>query len=180
METRLPVADPAPYPPVKVQAADAACAKTMLENAGGITSEMTAVAQYLYNSTVLREECPKAAEYFHKIAVVEMRHIGTFFQLACLLGADPRLWSCSGNQTIYWDPAWAFYSRDLPVILNRSASNEAKTIGEYRRQAASLPDPYIKAILERFILDEEKHLLIFRRLYQEYCRGGRRPSETRE
>lgn len=173
METKLPVADNAPYPPVKVQGPSPACARAMLANLAGTGSEMTAVAQYFYNSTVMLERYPKVSDYFHKIAVVEMHHLSIFSQLACLLGADPRLWSYGNGGPAYWSPSCVPYTRDLPMLLNRAIVGENRTIAEYRKQIEELPDPFIRAILERLILDEEKHVLIFRRLTQEFCTGTR-------
>ncbi len=167
METKLPAADPSPYPPIQVQTANPVCAKAMLENLGGASSEMSAVAQYIYSSTVLSSTFPKAAAYFRQIAVVEMHHISIFAQLTQLLGGDPRLWSYEGGRPVYWTPSVLAYSRDPSVLLNRALSEENKTITTYRRMAGELPDPYIKAVLERLILDEEKHVTIFCRLLQE-------------
>lgn len=173
METKLPVADPSPYPPIRVQGASPVCVRAMLTNLGGPASEMTAIAQYIYNSTVLSSTCPKAAEYFHKIAVVEMHHLSIFAELTLLLGGDPRLWSYSGGRTAYWSPAVLTYSREPSVLLNRAVISENHTITEYRRLSEELPDPYIKAMMERLILDEEQHVLIFQKLLKE-----RRPNQN--
>lgn len=173
VETKLPVSDSAPYPPVQVQGPSPLCARAMLSNIGSCNSEMTAIGQYIYNSSVMKERYPKVSEYFHKIAVAEMRHLDIFCELAMLLGTDPRLWSYVNNRVSYWSPVCIPYSRDLPVLLNRAVVGENKAISEYRRQIAELPDPHIKALLERIILDEEKHIVIFRRLYQEYCTEAR-------
>ncbi len=169
METKLPVADSAPYPPVQVQGPSPLCVRAMLANLGGSSSEMSTLAQYIYNSTVLQSVCPKAAEYFHKIAVVEMRHLAIFADLTLLLGGDPRLWSYTGGRSVYWSPSMLTYSRELPVLLDRAIMGENRTITEYRRLIGELPDPHIKEILERLILDETQHVLIFRRLSQEFC-----------
>lgn len=167
METKLPVADPSPYPPIQVQGINPVCARAMLANLGGPASEMTTIAQYIYNSTVLSSARPRTAEYFHRIAVVEMHHLSIFAELSLLLGGDPRLWSYTGGRTAYWSPSVLTYSRDPSFLLNRAIAAENRTITEYRRLSQELPDPYIKAILERLIPDEEQHVLIFRRLLKE-------------
>lgn len=168
METKLPVADSAPYPPIEVQGQDAAYARMMLESMAGCHSEMSNIGLYVYASTVLEERCPKASVYFHKIAVVEMRHLGMLSQLALLLGADPRLWSHPNNRAAYWDPSCIPYTRDLPALLSHALTGENKAIEEYRRQIEKISDPCVKAVLERIVLDEEKHVTIFRCLHQEY------------
>lgn len=169
MELKLPVADAAPYPEIQVEGASPMCARAMLSNLGGSASEMSTVAQYFYSSTVLKTSCPKASEYFHRIAVVEMRHLSIFAELAFLLGGDPRLWSYVNGRAAYWNASVLTYSHELPVLLNRALMGENRTITEYRRLAGDLPDPCIKAVLERLILDEEKHVVIFRQLTQEFC-----------
>lgn len=177
MELKLPVADSGSYPPIEIQGPNPVCARAMLANVGSPSSEMSAVGRYFYNSVILRERYPKAAEYFHQIAIVEMHHLDTFCRLALLLGADPRLWSFVNNRVTYWTPSCIMYSRELKVMLNYSIKEENHTIAEYRQQAEQLPDACIRAILERIILDEEKHVLIFRRLYQEYCTGANTPGQ---
>lgn len=167
MELKLPVSDPSPYPPVRVQGANPACARAMLESLGGADSEMSTIAQYFYSATVLSASHPLAAEYFHHIAVVEMHHLSILAQLALLSGGDPRLWSYSNGRPLYWSPASLTYAQEPAALLNRAAAGEAKTIAAYRCLAKELPDPEIKAVLERLILDEEKHAAIFRRLLQE-------------
>lgn len=167
METKLPVSDPSPYPAIQVQGPSPLCARAILDNLGGNASEMSAIAQYLYSATVLQASAPKAAEYFHKIAIVEMRHLSIFAELVLHLGGEPRLWSYVNGRAAYWNPSVLTYSHELPVLLNRAVMHENRTIAEYRRLAAELPDPNIRAILERLILDEEKHVFIFRCLGKE-------------
>jgi bacterioferritin len=172
VELKLPVSDAAPYPALRIQGPSPVCVQAMLENIGSCHSEMTAIALYLYDSVLTRERWPKIAEYFHHIMIVEMRHLELFCQAAQLLGADPRLWSNAGGAS-YWNASCCSYRKDLPALLNAAAAGESQTIAQYRRQAEQLPDPNICELLKRILLDEEKHLVIFRRLYQEYCGPGR-------
>lgn len=174
MELKLPVADASPYPPIQVRETSQLCARAMLSQLGGSASEMSTIVQYFYNSTVLAAKYPKIAEYFHRIAVVEMHHLSVFAQLTCLSGGDPRLWSYREGRTVYWSPSALFYSNDPAALLNRAVMGENRTITEYRRLSGELPDPCVKALLERLILDEEQHVLIFRQLLKEMGKGGRK------
>lgn len=174
MDLKLPTADPSPYPPIQVREQSRDTVQAMLQNIGSCHSEMTTIGSYVYCGTVLEECCPKAAEYFRAIAKVEMRHLSVFSKLALLSGGDPRLWSLQNGRTAYWDPSCVPYTRDLPLLLRQAAQEESRTIEEYRRQAASLSDPCVQAVLNRVILDEELHVVIFRRLYQEYGYPGNR------
>ena len=82
---------PEPYPDIHVRGRDPRYARAMLSNIGGVTSEMSAVALYLYDHLVSGDT--PTARIFREISVVEMHHLEIFSELAMQLGADPRLWS---------------------------------------------------------------------------------------
>ncbi len=42
-----------PYPPIKVEMKNPAYAKAMLDNIGGLNSEMSAISLYVYNNLIL-------------------------------------------------------------------------------------------------------------------------------
>ena len=60
----------------------------MLDNMAGNRSEMSAISLYTYNQ-LITDEHNEIAELFHKISIVEMRHLYIFGTLAKQLGADP-------------------------------------------------------------------------------------------
>ena len=91
--TTFHYSDHTPYPPVKVDGKNPQYAAAILSNIGSCNSEMTAVSLYFYNSLVTREYYHDVAECFHRISIVEMRHLDIFGELALKLGTDPRLWS---------------------------------------------------------------------------------------
>lgn len=62
-----------------------AYAKAMLDNIGGLNSEMSAISLYVYNNLIL-EEKKEIAAIFHKVSIVEMHHLEIFGKLALLLG----------------------------------------------------------------------------------------------
>lgn len=169
MEARMPVAEGSPYPSIQTQGKNAMAARAVLSMLGGNSSEMTTVAQYFYSSAVLRESCPKAAEYFHKIAMVEMRHLSLLADLALSLGGDPRLWSYQAGRPAYWSSAVVTYSHEPAALLTRAVTGENRAVAEYRRLGAELRDPCAKALTDRLILDEEQHLVVFQRLLKELC-----------
>lgn len=171
MELKLPVSSTAPYPEYRAQAPNNLCAKAMLENIGGGQSEMTAIALGLFGSVTQEEISAKAAEYFHKIMIVEMHHLNLFCRAARQLGAEPRLWTQTGSSS-YWSASCCPYRNQLPALLCTAAEGEVATIAQYRQQAEQLPDPGLCHLLNRIIADEEKHLIIYRRLYQEVCSPG--------
>ena len=85
-----------PYPPVKILCCSRANGFAMLDNMGGMNSEMTVVSQYLYSSLVLEACDLELSSIFAAINRVEMHHLQIFGQLATQLGMDPKLWTRRG------------------------------------------------------------------------------------
>lgn len=172
MFTFTSFSDPAPYPPLKAERTNPEYAAQMLSNAAGCSSEMTAVSMYLYDSVILSENAGEISHAFKKMAVVEMHHLDIFLNLAFLLGADPRLWSQSGNRPCYWSPACGRYLCRTVPILENSLRAEQDTIRQYRAQACQIQDAYIADLLNRIILDEQVHVQILTELLdREACRS---------
>lgn len=159
--------DPAPYPPLKIERPNPCYASEILSNIGACNSEMSAISLYIYNNTILTESNPEFAKIFHKISVVEMRHLDIFSRLAYLLGADPRLWTCSGKRPCYWSPACNHYPRQTDALLKNALLGEQDAILKYRRQADQIHDAYVVDMLCRIILDEQIHVEIFREMIAE-------------
>ncbi|WP_109708904.1 ferritin-like domain-containing protein [Faecalicatena contorta] len=155
----------APYPPICVNGQNAVYASEMLSNVGGVVSEMSDVSRYFYNAVVTGQEYNSIAECFHHISIVEMHHLNIFAELALLLGADPRLWSGRTHKH-WWTPAYNQYPREMRPLISCSIKAEQEAIYKYSKQADSIRDRNIVAILERIILDEERHIQIFNEMYQ--------------
>lgn len=156
-----------PYPPLKVERKNPCYAGEILSNIGACNSEMSAVSLYIYNSTILSDTNPEFAGIFQKISMVEMRHLNIFSHLAYLLGADPRLWTCSGRRPCYWSPACNHYPNQTGSLLRNALSGEQDAILKYRRQAEQICDAYIADMLNRIILDEQLHVEIFKEMIAE-------------
>ncbi|MBQ7840564.1 MAG: rubrerythrin family protein [Lachnospiraceae bacterium] len=156
-----------PYPPICVERPNPCYASELLSNIGSCNSEMSAISLYIYNSTILTDENPEFAKIFHKISMVEMRHLDMFAQLACKLGADPRLWSTSGKRPCYWSPACNRYPTQIIPLLQNCLSGEQDAILKYRRQSDQIHDCYVADLLNRVILDEQIHVQIFREMIAE-------------
>lgn len=169
MEQNFIFSDPAPYPPVQVCGVNQSYARAMLANIGSGNSEMSSLSLYFYNSIITRQIQEEVSECFHKISIVEMRHLDIFGELARLLGADPRLWYNTGRRAVYWSPCHNKYPKELPFLLKNSIHGEMQAIEQYRRQANWIEDENITAIINRIILDEEHHVTVLRTLYQEQC-----------
>lgn len=169
-----------PYPQVHVSGCNRAYADAMLINLGSCDSEMSAVSRYFYDSLILEEQWPQAAECFRKISMVEMHHLHIFGELAYQLGADPRLWYTSGRRMNYWSPACNRYPGDPREILTLALAAEEETIRCYQRQAGWIRDAGIIENLERIIQDEVCHVKIFRELLEELdCTSANDASDCR-
>lgn len=161
---RCNVSVAAPYPPVQPQNRNREYALEMLSNVGGSNSEMSAVSLYFYNSVILDPNYPAFAKCFQEINIVEMHHLDMFAELAYKLGEDPRLWSNPDDRKTYWTPAYNNYPREIHNVIINSIEAEEAAIQKYSNQLENIPDPNIKNILNRIILDEKRHLEIFRNM----------------
>ena len=128
----------------------------MLDNMGGVKSEMNAVSLYFYNNLVT-QKYEKIALCFHKVSIVEMHHLSIFGQLAWNKRKSKTM-ARERNRKVFWSPAYNEYSMDLGDLLINAINSEKITIKKYHRQAECIQDPNIIAILNRIILDEEKHV----------------------
>ncbi len=156
--------DPSPYPPLLIERPNSVYAAEMLSNIGACCSEMSTISLYIYNSTILSETESDYAQIFHKISVVEMHHLNIFARLAHMLGADPRLWTCSGNRPCYWSPACNRYPVHTDALLKNALRGEQEAILKYNRQAQQICDAYITDLLQRIILDEQVHVRILQEM----------------
>lgn len=155
-----------PYPPVRINGPNPIYAGEMLSNMAEVVSEMSDVSRYFYISVVTQHSHKSISTCFHHISIVEMYHLNIFAELALLLGADPRLWSGRGIKR-WWSPSFIGYPRELRGLIEESIRAEATAIRKYSRQANTIQDPNIVAILNRIILDEERHIQIFEEMYRQ-------------
>lgn len=150
-----------PYPDIQPEGQNCRYARAMLSNVGGSNSEMTAVSLYFYNSVILDPDYSFIAKCFHEISIVEMHHLDMFADLAYMLGEDPRLWTNHNQRKIYWTPKYNQYPREIRAVIINSINGEEAAIQKYRSQIGFIKDPNIISILNRIILDEERHIEIF-------------------
>ncbi len=90
-----------------------------------------------------------------------------FADLAFQMGLDPRLWSIKNRKMVYWTPAYINYPREIKAVIYNSIKGENAAIQKYREQADTIRDANIVAILERIILDEERHIEIFNSMLEQ-------------
>lgn len=154
-----------PYPPIRITCPNEEHGQMILDNVGGMDSEMSAISLYLYNHIISADAFKELNQAFLKISEVEMRHLDIFSQLAFKLGMDPRMWSCFNEHNEYWSPAYNNYPNQLDALLVNAITSEHKAIEKYQFQAKVITDPFIVAILNRIILDELLHVEILEYFY---------------
>lgn len=156
------------YPPVMVNTPNGNYGRQMLDNFAGRNSEMSAFGGFLYYYYMLMKDYPEIAAVFKEIYQVELLHMEIFGELAYLLGMDPRMWSYANSRIQYWSPSYIIYQHTLQNILETAIYREELILEKYQGQLNRMEDPYISAVMERIILDEEHHLALLNVIYQQY------------
>lgn len=151
-----------PYPKVEGIECNEEYGLMILDNVGGMNSEMSAVSQYLYDHTIITKDFLELKKTFINISMVEMHHLNIFMELALQLGVDPRLWSQYDDQCFYWSPSYLNYPNQLDNVLQTAIDNECQAINKYMYQCQIIKDPRIVAILKRIIEDEKLHVKILK------------------
>lgn len=157
-----------PYPDIRVEMKNPAYARAILDNVGGVNSEMSAVSLYVYNSLIIESD-PEIAAVFHNVGMVEMRHLELFGKLAQRLGEDPRMWTHCGSQKTYWSPDCNQYPQSLTSLIPNVIDCEKAAISKYQHQITYIRDENVTDLLRRIILDERLHVEIFQHIYRTYC-----------
>ena len=162
---------PAPYPEVQVAAPNPYHARLLLEDYAGQISELSAINQYVYHHVVLEPEFREVADLLECIALVEMHHLEILAETILMLGVDPRYRTIEeNNMEQYWNAVFVYYGSSLCDRLTADIASEWAAVANYRRHQQMINDPYIKNILERIILDELNHIVLFNQMADQYCR----------
>ncbi|MDN5348143.1 MAG: hypothetical protein PWP65_1707 [Clostridia bacterium] len=156
---------PGPYPPVRVKGKNLDYARILMDDYAGFVSELTAITQYLHHHlTIANDEVSRLLE---NISLVEMRHLEMLGRTIVLLGGDPR-YENSGRSA--WNGNYVMYDTgNMCRQLEDDIAAERAAIANYRNHINMIDDPYIQAMLERIIQDEELHLKLLTEAKNKYC-----------
>lgn len=158
-----------PYPEIRVMGKNQAYASLLLEDYAGRVSETTAIMQYVFHHMHMGNipGWEEVAEMEEKISIVEMRHLEILGELILLLGGNPRYWD---SQQQFWNASFVNYQDFDPCAqLRADIQGEQTAIMNYSTRIQQIQDPYIQAILERIIKDEEHHLKLFTQALTRFC-----------
>ena len=145
-----------PYPELKVEKENKDYAYLLLEDYAGINSELSSITQYSYQNFNEFFSNKNLSNSLKEIAIVEMHHLAILGKLIKLLGVNPIY-----KTNEYWHSKNICYTVNIKEMLLSDIDLEEKAIINYQKHIKLIDDKYIKAMLERIILDEEKHLECF-------------------
>ena len=120
-----------------------------------IAEELTALHQYMYFHFRLEDAGYKPlADYFHRISIVEMRHVETLAERIMFLKGDPVVRMSKAVKQIH----------DVKEMLVYAAELERQTVEDYNafaKEAAQLGDAATKKMFEDLVAVEENHQDMF-------------------
>lgn len=160
----------APYPEVKVASRNIEYAMLLQDDYAGVVSETTAIMQYLYHHYFYEEKSRKLSRIVEGISINEMHHLEILAETILLLGGDPKYRGSYSTQCNFWNGSFVNYGTNICQQLQMDLQAELEAIETYRKHIQLISDPYVDAILERIILDEQVHMRIFREAIEKYCR----------
>lgn len=150
-----------PYPEIKVESKNPLYARILQDDYAGIVSEFTAVNQYVYHSLVAGGITKEIADALLGIAIVEMTHLHLLGEAIIKLGGNPVYRGTTSNMGQFWNGSYVQYSTNTRNILIDDINSEKAAIANYRRHIELIGDKNIQKLLERIIMDEELHIIIF-------------------
>lgn len=148
-----------PYPKVS-GGPEPQTVQLLQEDYAGVTSEMTASSQYMYQHFLLNEQNQKLSEALECIAITEMRHKEMLGRTIARLGGIPAFAAANG----YWCANFVNYEQDPLRMILANIQSEYAAIYNYRWHIQLISNDSVKQLLERIILDEELHIRIFNEL----------------
>lgn len=148
-----------PYPEVAVEGRNISYAALLTNDLAGQVSEMTAVTQYVYQHMITMNE--RISETLMCISIVEMKHLEMIGEMIFDLGGNPEYAVRTGRGSYFWNARYVDYDQDPKRYLKINIAGEQAAIANYRKRIEQINDQYVRAVLERIILDEKYHIDIF-------------------
>lgn len=154
-----------PYPPAKADGYNLYFASLLTNDFAGPVSEFSAISDYTFQSFVAGNQ--QVASLVAGIARIEMQHLQLIGQLIVSLGGNPRFAVQSGCKTNFWNGRLTNYCTMPRDFLHKDIANERAAIENYRRRLEQIADSGVHAVLERIILDEEHHIVLYGQMLAE-------------
>lgn len=145
-----------PYPHLS-KGDDAESVRLLAENYSAAASEMTALAEYMYQHSVLLDADPETADLLECIGIAEMNHATLLAGAIAALGGDPAYYVCEKMQPRWWSGEDANYARLRREIISHDIAAETTAAQQYRRHASYTENEQVRALLLRIARDEDYH-----------------------
>ncbi|MGI6588530.1 MAG: ferritin-like domain-containing protein [Peptococcia bacterium] len=169
MHKKEKYADPSPYPEEKVLGPNLYYAELLMDDYAGVTSEFTAINQYLYHYFFLEDINEELGELLENVAINEMLHMEILAETIKKLGGNPVIRGGQSTNGNYWHGGFVYYGTQLCERLKADIEAEYKAIENYQKHIRMIADPYVQAILQRIILDEKVHIKLFNEALRKFC-----------
>ena len=156
-----------PYPKINIDKKDPILAYKIMNSYSGIISEFTQVSQYSFQSFYLNKYSD-LSKILENISRVEMEHLKILGILISKLGLVPYFVTYTNNTAIPWNSDYVNFTTDYRSMLTSNIKAEESTIDNYNKIINSTTDQNIIEIIKRIILDEERHIEIFKELLRQY------------
>ena len=150
-----------PYPPVRGTCTQCEM-KMLMDLYSGRTGELTSIAQYLYEHTLIDGIDEDIAKCVLGIAKVEMIHHALLGEAIVKMGGDPIM----GGSTCFWSGSNLKYTQNPICFLQNSLASEQLPVSNYRRAAACINNASISQLCLRIAQDEELHIEILDELLE--------------
>lgn len=155
-----------PYPEVKVERKDENLAKELLSLYAGEISEDTAVHTYIFQMLLMHKN-KELKELLRGIAITEMHHLEILGILIKELGLTPLYLSIPNDCVKWFSGSYVSYEKKWKEMLLHNIRTEKLSIERYEKIIEKTTDEHVIHILKRIILDEQLHIEIFSKLYQQ-------------
>ena len=129
----------------------------------GRDSELTAITQYVYHEHIFDSlGYSEIAARYEEIFVEEMRHLSLLAGAIIKLGGDPVYAVLPRG---FWTASFVTYSSEPCRMLLDDIAAETAGIKGYKEMLPQLGDTPLAALIQRIIMDEERHLAAFKAMY---------------
>ncbi len=150
-----------PYPELTNIEEDVTTVNILKNLANGKFGELAGSSQYIFQSVVADKTEEEIASIFEEIGVVEMLHLDMLMHAISEFGGIPKYEDSNGN---FFNTVSLNYSIKLKDMLDGNIRAESMAIESYKNAIMRVKNKSLKALFERIIEDEMRHLEIFKRI----------------
>lgn len=157
-----------PYPGTKGLSADEESARIISSAYADAKSEMTAILQYSFQSTIFNgigQE--KTADTLFRIGLTEMEHLEILAETLYALGAIPIYVSQPPKPCDFYSSAAVSRATHPKKMIMDDIIGESEAIRGYENMVRRLKNEQVAAIISRIILDEKLHLETLKKILED-------------